>query len=514
MTNVSVRAAGVLMPIFSLPGKYGIGTLGKAAYRFADFLETAGQTYWQVLPIGPTGYGDSPYQSFSTFAGNPYFVDLETLIDEGLLTREECDAIDFGEDERHVNYEKVYTGRFPLLMKAYERFEQKIEAASADGAGKQAAAEKEAYEAFVKESSNWLPAYGRFMHKKAGYPEAFYAFIQFKFDQQWKKLKAYVNGKGISLIGDIPIYVSGDSVDFEENPQLFQLDAQGKPSKVAGCPPDDFAATGQLWGNPVYNWDYHKKSGYAWWIARMRRCFELFDVVRVDHFRGFDEYYAIPADAKDAVNGKWEPGPGIELFDALKKALGPKQIIAEDLGYLTDSVRKLVKDTGYPGMKILEFAFDSRESADYRPCTWPENSVCYTGTHDNQTLAAWVEDISEGDRSFAARYTQKWLEGKGEEVQEMPASTLTPAQDKALVDAFLKSDYTDTMIRMTLCAKPDTAIIPLQDYLAFGREARINTPSTLGNNWTFRFEESDFGQGLEKKIARFTAESRRTRKQQ
>ena len=545
------RAAGILMPIFSLPGAYGIGSLGKEAFRFVDFLHESGQTYWQVLPIGPTGYGDSPYQSFSTFAGNPYFIDLETLIDEGLLTKEECAAVDFGSDAGRVHYEKLYYGRFPLLRKAWERFQRWLggtggEAhadgqetppsgsgrcgsgeANADGRKNRTSAEAatrtksmkaqtawaDAYPAFLQHSAHWLPAYAQFMAARSGYPEDFYRFPQFMFEQQWKRLKAYANERGIALIGDIPIYVSGDSVDFAEHPELFQLDAEGHPRQIAGCPPDSFSATGQLWGNPIYDWDYHRKTGYAWWIARMRRCFELFDVVRVDHFRGFDEYYAIPAGAKDATSGHWEKGPGIALFDALKAALGEKKIIAEDLGYVTDSVRKLVEDSGFPGMKLLEFGFDSRESGDYRPCTWPEHAVCYTGTHDNQTLSAWMKEISPVDQDFAIRYYMAWKEGRGTEAEVRPRSEAEVARSQAQIEAFLASDYTEALIEMTLSAKPGTAILPLQDYLELGAEARINTPSTLGQNWTFRFKENDFSMETAEKIRRLTEESQRIRRE-
>lgn len=503
------RAAGILMPVFALPGSYGIGTLGKEAYGFVDFLAASGQTYWQVLPIGPTGYGDSPYQSFSTFAGNPYFIDLETLIDEELLTREECEAVDFGADATKISYEKLYLGRFPLLLKAFERFEERT---SGEDNVAPVAEEKEAYRQFIQHTVHWLPAYAQFMAAKTDYPEDFYRFTQYQFDKQWKRLRAYANEKGIAIIGDIPIYVSSDSVDFTEHPELFQLDEEGQPKQIAGCPPDSFSATGQLWGNPVYDWDYHKKTGYHWWIARMRRCFDLFDVVRVDHFRGFDEYYAIPAGASDATGGHWEKGPGIGLFNALKEALGEKRIIAEDLGYVTDTVRKLVEDTGYPGMKLLEFGFDSRESGDYRPCTWPANAVCYTGTHDNQTLAAWVREISPVDRDFAIRYYTAWKQGKGEEVNVRPRSEAELAEDSSVTRDFLQSDYTDALIEMTLAAKPETAIIPMQDYLALGAEARINTPSTLGQNWTFRFTEKDFSKECAEKIRRMTEESQRIRK--
>ncbi len=508
------RAAGILMPVFSLPGRYGIGTLGKEAYAFVDFLARAGQSYWQVLPIGPTGYGDSPYQSFSTFAGNPYFIDLETLIGEGLLTREECDAVDFGGEDQCISYEKLYLGRFPLLRKAHERFTARLGMAiHASGESMEEAGDTEAadYQAFCMHARHWLPAYARFMHEKSGYPENFYSFTQFKFDQQWMRLRSYANAHGISIIGDIPIYVSGDSVDFTEHPELFQLDSAGHPSQIAGCPPDSFAEGGQLWGNPIYDWDYHKKTGYHWWIDRMRRCFELFDVVRVDHFRGFDEYYAVPAGARDAVDGHWEKGPGIALFHALKEALGPKQIIAEDLGFVTDSVRQLVKESGFPGMKLLEFGFDSREAGDYRPCTWPENSVCYTGTHDNQTLAAWLSEISPVDQDFAARYYAAWQQGEGTEKDVCPRTEDEVRADPAEAERFRQSDYVDALIRMTLDARSLTAIIPMQDYLGLGAEARINTPSTLGRNWSFRFREGSFTEETAAHILQRTKEGRRIR---
>ena len=513
------RTAGILMPVFSLPGRYGTGTLGKEAYAFVEFLAKAGQSYWQVLPVGPTGYGDSPYQSFSTFAGNPYFIDLETLIEEGLLTREECDGVDFGTEEDCISYEKLYFGRFPLLRKAYERFAARISAVTEEGADASAAPtemseddkEAAAYHAFLAHAAHWLPAYARFMHEKSGYPEGFYSFTQYEFDKQWMRLRTYANARGVAIIGDIPIYVSSDSVDFTEHPELFQLDDKGHPRQIAGCPPDSFAAGGQLWGNPIYDWDYHKKSGYRWWIERMRRCFELFDVVRVDHFRGFDEYYAVPVGAKDAVHGHWEKGPGIALFHALKEALGEKQIIAEDLGFVTDSVRQLVQDSGYPGMKLLEFGFDSREVGDYRPCTWPENSVCYTGTHDNQTLAAWLTEISPVDLDFAARYYAAWEKGEGAETDVRPRTEEEVKQDPSAAEAFRQSDYVDALIRMTLSSRSATAIIPMQDYLGLGAEARINTPSTLGRNWSFRFKEGSFTDETAARIRQRTEESRRIR---
>lgn len=462
------RKTGVLMPIFSLPGPYGIGCLGEEAYAFADFLHRAGQRYWQILPVGPTGFGDSPYQSFSTFAGNPYFIDLKTLQREGLLREAECEAYDWGGDSRCIDYEKLYLGRFPLFERALERF-----------------VPDEDYQHFLEKEAFWLEGYVRFMERKEGRSRDYYQFLQYQFFRQWKRFKTYVNSLGIQLIGDIPIYVAMDSSDVESDSRLFQLESDGTPKAVAGCPPDAFAAKGQLWGNPLYDWSYHKKTGYAWWIQRMDHCFSLYDILRVDHFRGFDEYFSIPYGAEDASGGHWEKGPGIQLFTALKEALGDQQIIAEDLGYLTDSVVKLVQDTGYPGMKIMEFAFDSREAADYRPCTWSENCVAYTGTHDNQTLKAWFDELTPEDRRMAADYL-------GQTVYDLATS-----------------DYVYQFIRLTLDSVANTTVIPMQDYLRLGAEARINQPSTLGKNWTYRFGENDFTVTLAADMRRMAEESGR-----
>lgn len=370
------RAAGILLPITSLPSKYGIGCFSQSAYDFVDWLKEAGQTYWQILPLGPTSYGDSPYQSFSTFAGNPYFISLETLIEEGVLTKAECDKADFGKTENDIDYEKMYINRYPLLRKAYERSDISKNAE---------------YQKFVEENNWWLSDYALFMAVKErfeGKPWTewaedirlrwsnamdyyrrelyfdieFQQYLQFQFFRQWKKLREYANDKGIQIVGDIPIYVAMDSADAWAHPELFQLDEENVPTAVAGCPPDGFSADGQLWGNPLYRWEYHKQTGYDWWITRLWFCFQMYDVVRIDHFRGFDEYYSIPYGEETAVNGHWEKGPGIELFRTMERRLGKHEVIAEDLGYVTDSVRQLVRDSGFPGMKVLEFAFDSRDS--------------------------------------------------------------------------------------------------------------------------------------------------------
>lgn len=472
-----MRKCGVLMPVASLPSRFGIGGFSKEAYDFVDFLEQGGQSLWQILPLGPTGYGDSPYQSFSTFAGNPYYISLDALIDAGLLTEEECEAADYGDNPDYINYEKIYNTRFALLRKAF---------AGAD------VEQDEKYQKFVADNAAWLKDYAMYMAIKdslggiawiewdedirlrrpsamAHYEEllkddiAFYSYLQYLFATQWAQLKAYANKKGIQIIGDIPIYVAFDSADTWANPELFQLDEENIPTAVAGCPPDAFSATGQLWGNPLYRWDYHEKTGFAWWIRRLEYCFTIYDVVRIDHFRGFDEYWAIPYGDPTAEFGRWEKGPGYALFAAMKKALGNREVIAEDLGFLTPSVLKLVKKSGYPGMKVLQFAFDSREESDYLPHNYTKNCVVYTGTHDNDTVMGWIPAMSRKDLAFAKKY----------------------------IGVKRTSDICSSLIRMAYASVADTAIIPIQDYLELGSEARINTPSTLGGNWEWRMDSSD-----------------------
>jgi len=470
------RRAGLLMPIFSLPGKYGIGSFSKEARAFADFLKEAGQSYWQILPLGPTGYGDSPYQSFSTFAGNPYFIDLEQLQEEGYLLEADCAEL-ANASESQIDYGMLYEKRYPVLKKAMDRFFEKLNTPEGQE-------EKKAFQDFCEKNSFWLSSYAGFMEGKLPYPKEFHEACQYFFQKQWLSLKAYVNSLGIQLIGDIPIYVSLDSSDVMDNPSLFQLEG-GRPKAVAGCPPDAFAENGQLWGNPLYDWEKHKETGYAWWISRMKHCFTLYDVVRVDHFRGFDEYYSIPYGDENAKRGHWEKGPGMDLFHALRKALGEQAVIAEDLGYVTESVKKLVEDSGFPGMKLLEFAFDSRESGDYRPNTWTENTVCYTGTHDNQVLKDWFLEIEDADRQMAADYVGK------------------------TVEELLAMDYVDFFIKLTLNSRSNTAIIPYQDYCHKGKEARVNKPSVLGCNWSYRFQKEDFTKEMAEKVRAFCEESKR-----
>ncbi len=491
-----MRASGVLLPVFSLPGRYGIGCFSKHAYAFVDKLAESGQTYWQILPLGPTSYGDSPYQSFSTFAGNPYFIDLENLMEQGLLSEEECNEVDFGDDETRVAYDKLYGGRFSLLRLAFDR--SSIQA-------------DESYQNFCRDNEYWLNDYALYMAVKNHFngiayqdwdgdirsrdPKAmkhysellsgeveFYQYLQFEFTRQWSRLRAYANEKGVKIIGDIPIYVSADSADVWAHPELFQLDDSRRPSAVAGCPPDGFSATGQLWGNPLYNWDVNKETGYDWWIRRIQKCTEMYDVIRIDHFRGFDEYFSIPAADETAAGGHWEKGPGIDLFNAIKESLGEISIIAEDLGYITDSVRKLVKDTGFPNMKVLEFAFDSRDSSgpiEYLPHNYGKNHVVYTGTHDNETLMEWLNNILPEEKTMVQDYLGQY-----------------PEDDEILADA---------IIRMAQRCTADTCIIPIQDYLHLNKEARINTPSVVGVNWKWRIKEEQLSADLFELILNYTS---------
>ncbi|MBQ9967136.1 MAG: 4-alpha-glucanotransferase [Oscillospiraceae bacterium] len=480
------RAAGVLLAVSSLPSKYGIGCFDKEAYDLVDRLAEAGQTYWQILPLGPTGYGpsaDSPYQSYSAFAGNPYFISLDDLIEEGVLTKEACDAVDFGDDPQTVDYEKLNLHRRVLLRRAYERSD---------------ITKNEDYCRFAAENDWWLDDYALFMALKERFGQAswhdwpedirlrwgnaldyyrrelyfdieFWKFLQFHFFRQWEKLKAYANARHIKIIGDIPIYVSPDSADIWAQPELFQLEDDRTPGAVAGCPPDDFCADGQLWGNPLYRWDYHKRTDYHWWITRLWASFRLYDVIRIDHFRGLDEYFSIPYGAETAIGGHWEKGPGMELMNKIFESLPGKQLIAEDLGYMTPSVRQLVKDSGIPNMKVLQFAFGAEDiggANDHLPHNYRNNCVAYTGTHDNETLAGWIGTRSKEDLVYIRNYLN----------------------DSTTPDAMLHERLID--LAMMSCA--DTCIIPMQDYLGLGNESRMNQPATVGKNWKWRMKKGAF----------------------
>ena len=481
------RSSGILMPIFSLPSPYGIGTLGKAAYDFIDFLAAAGQSYWQILPVGPTSYGDSPYQSFSTFAGNPYFIDLDLLIKEGLLKKSEVANIDWGDDSEAVDYEKVYNNRFQVLRKAFARGFEK---------------DRAAFAAFEKENA-WLEDYALYMAVKKHFgmqcwteweeeairlhkPEAvqqyreqlcddvaFYAYLQFLFYNQWEKLRAYAKENGIGIIGDVPIYVALDSADVWANPKYFQLDEKNIPLEVAGVPPDYFSEDGQLWGNPRYDWEYMKAEGYGWWIRRIDGAGKLYDVVRIDHFRGFESYWAVPYGEKTAKKGKWVKGPGIELVKTLTNWFPQISFIAEDLGILTEEVRALLKESELPGMKVLEFAFDGKQASNYMPHRFERNCVCYTGTHDNTTLAAWLKEAAPKELAQVKKYLG-----------------LNSAEG-----------FRWGVIRGGMSSTAALFMAQMQDYLGLGASARINTPGTDTGNWRWRMKEGAAGKKLAKTIA-------------
>ncbi len=485
-----MRSSGILLHISSLPGECGIGKLGKQAYAFADFLKKAGQHYWQILPVSPTSYGDSPYQSFSIHAGNPYFIDLETLESEGLLLPEDHRGIDWGEDASTIDYGLIYNKLFDVLRKAYENYKL---------------SKKRGCAKFTKENP-WVEDYALFMSLKfanggkAWYewerplkmfePKAvakarksykddigFWKFLQYEYFKQWNALKSYVNSLGIEFIGDIPIYVAYDSVEVWTQPELFYLDENKAPIDVAGCPPDYFAKKGQLWGNPLYRWDVMEQQGYQWWIERLSAAERTYDVVRIDHFRGFESYYTIPYGNEDAVIGEWRKGPGMKLFKAIKSALGEQRIIAEDLGFITKNVAKLLKASGYPGMKVLEFAFDPKGDSVYLPHNFSSpNYVCYTGTHDNETAVGWVRSASREELKFCRDY-------------------LNVKRNK---------DIPWGMIRAAWASTADTAIAQMQDFLELDSTARMNIPSTVGKNWRWRMSPDALTDELAQKIRNLT----------
>lgn len=476
------------MHISSLPSDYGIGTMGREAYAFIDFLNEAKQRYWQILPVGPTSYGDSPYQSFSSNAGNPYFIDLDMLCEEGLLKKSDYANIKWCKNNREVDYETLYNNRFKVLRKAFDSFKT---------------GSLDSFNEFLHENENWISNYALFMSIKDAndgrswqeWDEGlrmrdshalwefrcaheddimFWEFLQFKFFEQWNKLRSYANERGVSIIGDIPIYVALDSAEVWVYPDLFELDEKLVPKAVAGCPPDAFSPTGQLWGNPLYNWNRHKETGFGWWIDRIKAARALYDVVRIDHFRGFEGYYSIPYGDKTAEHGEWLKGPGIELFKAVEEKLGELPIIAEDLGFLTEDVHKLLRQSGFPGMKVLEFAFDPREESNYLPYTYDKNSVVYVGTHDNNTILGWTHELDKDTLEFCRKYLD--------------------TQD----------DIVWKLIKAAFASVSDTAVIQMQDYLELGSGARMNVPSVLGGNWQWRMPKRAATKKLAAKIADIT----------
>lgn len=468
------RSCGVLMHITSLPSRYGIGTLGEEAERFADWLKSAGQSYWQVLPIGPTGYGDSPYQPFSSFAGNPLMIDLDELCEQGLLSKSECENADFGADPLIVDYEKVSETRSELLHKAFANFTDDV-----------------GFTGFMLEQKEWLDDYALFMALKKEFggkpwtqwdddikfrsPEAMkkYSeklsdeircnkFCQYIFFRQWTRFHNFCAQRGVKIIGDIPIYVSPDSSDVWANPRLFELDERLNPKRVAGVPPDYFSKTGQLWGNPLYNWSEMKRDNYSWWVSRVKKSAELFDMLRIDHFRAFDTYYAIPFGEKTAEHGGWEKGPGMDLFNVIAEQVPNADIIAEDLGDIFDSVKKLLEESGFPGMRVLQFGFNPENSDnDHLPHNYPKNCVCYTGTHDNATFKQWYSEADMKTKNMCRKYLGKKL--------------FVPLNRYA--------------IRAAYASPAKLTIIPMQDILGLGKKGRMNVPSTLGGNWSWRMKK-------------------------
>ena len=492
------RQSGVLMHISSLPGKYGIGSFGQSAYDFVDFLVRTKQRYWQILPLGTTSYGDSPYQSFSAFAGNTYFIDFDILIEEGLLNEADVKGADFGDDPRKVDYAKIFDARRPIMEKAVARFLK--------------AEDLSDYESFVEQNAAWLEVFAEYMAIKehfdnlawtewpdeairrreaaslASYREkladklTYHRVTQYLFFKQWLRLKAYANEHHIEIVGDMPIYVAADSADVWAQPHFFKTDAVGKPTCVAGCPPDEFSETGQLWGNPIYDWEAMDKDGYAWWIERLRESFKIYDIVRIDHFRGFESYWEVPADSDTSATGKWVKGPDYKLFAAVKEALGDLNIIAEDLGFMTDEVIELRERTGFPGMKILQFAFNPDDESIDSPHLAPNNSVMYTGTHDNNTVLGWYKDeIDDATRQYMAQYTNR------KEYETVPHA----------------------MLRTIFSSVSFMAIATMQDLLELDSAARMNYPSTIGGNWTWRMTAEELNPIVEGELYSLTKTYRR-----
>lgn len=489
-----MHSSGILLHISSLSGKYGIGTLGKKAREFVDFLVKSGQEYWQILPIGPTGFGDSPYQSYSAYAGNPLLLDIETLIDEELIDENDNDLQIMEKKHDFTDYAQLYSFKYIVLKKAFKNF---IE--NADDL------QIKTFNDFCTVNSFWLEDYALFTALKNHFKGVMWTeweddirlrkpaalkrysemlskevrcikFIQYKFFEQYYALKKYANSRGIKIYGDMPIYVSMDSSDIWASPELFMLDDDRKPTKVAGCPPDAFSPTGQLWGNPLYDWDYMELTGYKWWISRVKYSGRLFDLTRIDHFRGFESFYAIPYGNETAEIGEWLPGPSVKLFRAIKAELGNTNLVAEDLGFLTDDVRKMLKACGYPGMYVLEFAFGGEDS-NYLPHNYNRNGVVYIGTHDNDTAMGWYESSDKATKKRAKKYM-----------------ALTK-----------KEGFNWGMIRTAYCSVADLAVIQMQDFLGLGSEARMNIPSTIGGgNWAWRLKGGELTDKLAKKILKYT----------
>ena len=485
----TMRCSGILMHISSLPGPYGIGTMGKSSFEFVDFLEKSGQSLWQILPLTPTGYGDSPYQSCSAFAGNHYLIDLEALVEEGLLKKEELDKIQWCYSETKADFGIQYNNRLAVLRIAFNRFR-----------------DNRSLDEFCRQNADWLPDFALFMALKdanGGKPWyqwddglkfrdiiairdaqwelrqeiRFFCFVQYLFFKQWNALREYAHKKDIRIIGDVPIYVPYDSVEVWKDPYLFQLDETLIPTAVAGCPPDAFSEDGQLWGNPLYRWDVMIEEDFRWWIRRLAAAGSIYDIVRMDHFRGLEAYWSVPYGDKTAKGGKWIEGPGMAFVEAVKTQLPKLDMIAEDLGFLTQEVLDLRDASGFPGMKVLEFAFDSREPSDYLPHTYVRNTVCYTGTHDNMTMRQWFDTATPEAVEYAAEY----------------------------MNLSEKEGYVWGVILTAFASVSDTCVVPMQDLLDLGSEARMNFPGTLSDaNWTWRAKDGVLTKALAEKILAMT----------
>lgn len=483
-----MRTSGVLMHVSSLPGEFGIGTFGKNAYRFVDLLCQSLQTHWQILPLCPTSFGNSPYQSFSTFAGNPYFIDLDILAERGYLNREDFEDIVWSENEKRVDFGRVHYHRHEVFAKMQSRFFENLPQNYCEFCEKNAfwlddfslfMAIKDEHDG--KSFLDWEPSIRKrecdamaFYREKLSERINYYKMLQYLFFEQWHSLKAYANERGIKIIGDLPIYVALDSADVWANPSQFALDEDLNPIEVAGCPPDIFSEDGQLWGNPLYRWDYMKADGYSWWLRRLSESLKMYDTVRIDHFRAFDSYYAIPAENETAKGGVWKNGPGMDFFSTIKSTLGKVSIIAEDLGLLTESVNKLLKDSTFPGMKVLQFAFNPYDESTYLPHNHVKNCVVYTGTHDNDTILGWCENANPDEVNFAKRYI-----GSSE-------------------------SFNWAMICSALSSVADTAIVTMQDIIGLGSEARMNTPATVSTNWQWRALECEIREEDFNKLGYYT----------
>lgn len=488
-----MRTCGVLMHITSLPSPYGVGTLGSEAYKFVDFLKKAGQTYWQILPVGPTGFGDSPYQSYSAFAGNPMLIDIDELIKAGLVSEDDKDLKILAEKKEFADFGQMFSFKRLILAKAHAAF-----AANADSE------QMYLFGKFCRKNAWWLDDYAMFMSIKYFFKQVMWTewadsyrlrdpqtlakyaeehgvdidcwkFMQFLFFRQYKNLKKYANKRGISIYGDMPIYVSMDSSDIWANPEMFMLDSDRKPTKVAGCPPDDFSPTGQLWGNPLYDWDYMDKNNYKWWIKRVQYSAKLFDLTRIDHFRGFESFYAIPAGDKTAEHGEWLQGPSMKLFSAIKADLGDVKLVAEDLGFLTDEVKAMLKAAGYPGMNVLEFGFGGEDSS-YLPHNYVKNSVVYIGTHDNETALGWYLAQDKAGKKRIRKYL---------------------GLDKSASD----SKVVRELIRCAYASVSENCVTQMQDWLCLDNSARMNIPSTIGGgNWAWRMDKNACTKELAKEM--------------